>query len=275
MRAACFALALVVSGVVASSAETPSTPRAIVSAAFDRMFNFPSVRRAEFNVFRDGRLVTRRNFDVVYQNLDGRGHTLLRFTDPEYLRGTALLMVERADGTEDIWLYRESARRVRRVNTRQRADSFYGTDFTFEDLEHHDWSLYEISRLEDDTHEGHPVYVLEAVPRRPSQYVRLRMEIEKERLALLELDFYRPGSHVPIKTLAIAPEAIEQRDGVLIPEQMRMIQHGRDGHTEVRFLEVQPDPEITRDVFSAMKLERSNVDLFELVERLKPEGESD
>jgi len=69
MRTACFALALVVTSVGAFSAEAPSTPRAIVSAAFDRMFNFPSVRRAEFNVFRDGRLVTRRNFDVVYQNL--------------------------------------------------------------------------------------------------------------------------------------------------------------------------------------------------------------
>jgi len=275
MRTACFALALVVTSVGAFSAEAPSTPRAIVSAAFDRMFNFPSVRRAEFNVFRDGRLVTRRRFDVVYQNLEGRGHTLLRFTDPEYLRGTALLMVERADGTEDIWLYRESARRIRRVNTRQRADSFYGTDFTFEDLEHHDWSLYDVSRREDDTHEGRPVYVLDAVPRRSSQYARLRMEIEKERLALLELAFFRPGSEAPIKTLAIAPAAIEQRDGVLVPEQMRMIQHGREGHTEVRFLQVQHDPEITRDVFSTMKLERSSVDLFELVERLKPEGEPD
>jgi len=251
----------------AEGSERP-TAREIVQDAFDRMFNYPSVRSAEFHVFQHGERVAQRAFDVVYRKLEGRGHTLLRFTDPEYLRGTSILMVERPDGSEDVWLYREAARRARRVSTSQRDDSFYGTDFTFEDLEHHDWSRFDVRRLGDGVRQGRAVHVLEALPQHASQYTRLRMEIEKERRALLRLDLFRPGSDEPMKSLRIGPEAIEQRDGVLVPRWMRMKQHGRDAYTEVRFSRVELDAEITKNVFTSMALERSGVDLFGLVRRL-------
>lgn len=261
-------LALVLLAGAATGDETRS-PREIVQTAFDRMFNYTSVRTAEFHVFRHGELVAKRNFDVVYRRIEGRGHTLLRFTAPEYLDGTALLMVERSDGGEDTWLYRESQRRVRRVSTSQKADSFYGTDFTFEDLEHHDWSQFDVERVGETTREGRAVHVLEARPRRASQYARLRVEIEKERLALLRMHLFKPGDAEPFKSLRVEPEAIEVRDGLLVPRRMAMVQHGREARTEVRFRRVETDAEISRTVFSSMRLERSGVALSDLVRRLE------
>lgn len=256
-------------GATAAGEGVEPSPRELVQSAFDRMFNYASVRSLVFHVFRHERLVAKRSFDVVYRKIEGRGHTLLRFTEPEYLSGTALLMVERTDGVEDTWLYREAQRRARRVSTSQRADAFYGTDFTFEDLEHHDWSHFEVARLGEKTREGSSVHVLEAVPGRPSQYARIRLEIEKERLALLRMDLFKPGAEDPLKSLTIDPEAIVERGDVLVPKRMSMVQHGREARTEVRIRKVETDAEISREVFSSMRLQRSGVDLSDLVRRLE------
>jgi hypothetical protein len=76
----------------------------IVQTAFERMFNYPSVRSVTLRIHRGASRVTYRSFDVVYKKIDGRGRTLLRFTEPEYLRGNALLMIEEEDGRNDTWI---------------------------------------------------------------------------------------------------------------------------------------------------------------------------
>ncbi len=123
----------------------------IVQTAFDRMFNYPSVRSVTLSIHRGGSRITYRSFDVVYKKIDGRGRTLLRFTEPEYLRGNALLMIEEEDGRNDTWIYQRDLRRPRRVMAGHKGDSFYGSDLSFEDLEHHDWRRYQLRRL-PDTH---------------------------------------------------------------------------------------------------------------------------
>ena len=70
---------------------------------------------------------------------------------PFDMRGQRFLVYRYKDALhkdDDIWTYVPSLRRVRRVPANQRADSLFGTDFTFEDLYlfsgyiwEHDWSF--------------------------------------------------------------------------------------------------------------------------------------
>lgn len=257
----------------AEDAVSPSSLQ-IVQAAFDRMFNYPSVRSVTLRIHRHGDRVTYRSFDVVYKKIDGLGRTLLRFTEPEYLRGNTLLIIEEEDGRNDIWIYQRELRRPRRVLAGHKGDSFYGSDLSFEDLEHHDWRRFELRRLPDTTVQGKRALVVEAETPSDSQYSKVVATIERDRLALLRLDLFKAGSREPIKSLELLSSEIKEQDGVLKPERMWVRQPGRDASTEVVFDQIEDDPQIADSVFATMRLERSGEDLYRLVERLRVESGS-
>ncbi|RJP17360.1 MAG: DUF1329 domain-containing protein [Deltaproteobacteria bacterium] len=60
---------------------------------------------------------------------------ILAFTYPEDIAGLALLTVRYQDGTkaDDAWMYIPTIRRIRRISTAQRSDTFGGTDYTWDD----------------------------------------------------------------------------------------------------------------------------------------------
>ena len=277
LRAALLISILAVAGAPHAPAEivedaVEPTPLAIIQSAFDRIFNYPSVRSVTMRIHRSQSRVTFRSFDVVYKKIDGRGRTLLRFTEPEYLRDNALLIIEEPDGRNDIWIYQPDQRRPRRVSASHKADAFYGSDLSFEDLEHHDWSRYQLQRLPNAMEQGRACYVVEGRSAEDSQYSKMVAFIERERLALLRVDFFKTAADRPIKSLILSPDEITEANGILKPERMWMRQSGRDAATEVVFERIQDDPEITNRVFSSMRLERSGQDLYKLVERLRKEA---
>lgn len=268
-----WALALSRAGLAAQEAPEGAVELSaleIVQTAFDRMFNYPSVRSVTLGIHRGGSRITYRSFDVVYKKLDGRGRTLLRFTDPEYLRGNALLMIEERDGRSDTWIYQRDLQRPRRVLAGHKGDSFYGSDLSFEDLEHHDWRRFQLRRLPDAIEQGEPSYVVEARPPSDSQYSKAIATVERERLALLRLDLFGANSVEPTKSFELAPDQIERgASGLLKPARMRVRQHGREASTEVVFDRIEDDPKIADEVFATMRLIKSGEDLYKLVERMR------
>lgn len=244
----------------------------IVQTAFDRMFNYPSVRSVTLRIHRSGDRVTYRSFDVVYKKVDGRGRTLLRFTEPEYLRGNALLILEEKDGRNDTWIYQRDIQRPRRVLAGHKGDSFYGSDLSFEDLEHHDWTRFELQRLPDTVEQRAAAYVVQAQAPSDSQYSKVVATIEQERRALLRLDLFGAGSNEPIKSLVLARDEIKRDEhGNLKPARMWLRQRGREASTEVVFDRIESDPGIADSVFATMRLMKSGEDLYKLVERMREE----
>jgi hypothetical protein len=237
------------------------------------MFNYPSVRTVSLRIHRGARPPVQRRFDVVYARAGERGRTLLRFTSPEYLRGSALLVLEESDGRSDLWLYQPDLRRPRRVIASHKADAFFGSDLSYEDLEHHAWRRFGLRRRPDASEQGRACFVVEATPPADSQYSKVVAYVERARLALLRLDFHRAGSEQAVKALRIAPEEIAEVDGRLEPRRMWMRQQGRDAGTEVVFERIVSGVAIAAETFGTMRLERSGEDLFALVERLRAEGE--
>jgi hypothetical protein len=264
-----FVLAIAAQAEPAPGAE-PS-PLALVETAFDRMFNYPSVRSVTLRIERAGRVSALRSFEVAYARGTGRGRTLLRFTAPDYLRGSALLILEEDDGRSDVWIYQPELRRARRVGASHKGDAFFGSDLSFEDLEHHAWRRFRLARRPDAMEQGRACYVVAAEPPADSQYSKVVAFVERDRLALLRVDFHRGGSAEPQKSLVVAPAEIDEVAGILRPRRMRIEQHGRAAATEVVFDRIESESPIAEAVFGSMRLERSGEDLFELVERLRAE----
>jgi len=254
-----------------SGAEDASAParsdRDLLRDAFERTLHAPGVRSVELRVFRGGQLVSRRAFDVAYRRDDEHARSLLRFTAPNYLRGQALLVLETPDGISDTWLYQAEERRPRRVGTAHKSDSFYGSDLSFEELEHQRFEHFALRRLPDADEADAACAVVEAIPQRESQYGRLVVWINRARNGVARIDFYRGQGAEPSKRLRIALAGTIEEAGFLRVEHMRIEQIGRDAWTDVETSRMEIDPAISAEVFSASLLEREGEDLYALVGR--------
>ena len=262
------ALAMVaISAAADSSPPVPDDPTVFLDRAFDKMFNYPSVRRIELKILRNSRVAGRRVFDVAYRKFDGLGHTILRFRAPEYLRDNALLMIETPAGDNDTWLYQPQVGHLRRVSTYQKGDSFYGSDLTFEDLENRRWENYRARYAEDAEVGGQKFHVVEAFPRGHSPYSRISIYVAVRSLAIGRIEFFKGEESSPFRTILVDLGQLVEEAGVFKPGTMRVEVGGRDWATEIVFTRIEVSPDITSKAFSAMRLLAEGEDLFRMVER--------
>jgi len=65
---------------------------------------------------------------------DGTKKSMVYFTRPKSIKGTALLTIENKVADDERWLYLPALRKTRRISGSEKADNFMGTDFSYEDL---------------------------------------------------------------------------------------------------------------------------------------------
>jgi Outer membrane lipoprotein-sorting protein len=77
------------------------------------------------------------------QGSHGQSKSVLRFTAPAEVKGVALLIFNHPEGASDQWMWTPAIERDRRIAFQDRSTRFFGTDFTFEDLEERDVDQYD------------------------------------------------------------------------------------------------------------------------------------
>ena len=268
--ATCVALALAAAPLALGGEDEGSTRASdltdLMRRAFERTFQQPGLRAVELRIERSGKLVSHRAFDVAYRRDGEVARTLLRFTAPDYLRGNALLMIDRGTRS-DTWLYQPEERRPRRVGTAQKGDAFYGSDLSFEDLERPHWEHWRLASQGDQVEAGRVCRVVEAIPRAASQYARLRVWIDRECSGVARIDFYHGSSGEPAKRLRVPIADAREDHGFLRFPHMEIEQLGRDARTRADITRMVIDPDLAGSVFSAMRLESAGRDLFDRAER--------
>ena len=68
----------------------------------------------------------------------GQSRMVLRFNTPAEVKGVALLVANHPDRASDQWMWTPAIERDRRIALQDRSTRFFGTDFSFEDLEERD-----------------------------------------------------------------------------------------------------------------------------------------
>jgi len=118
-----------------------------------------------------------------YQRLGSHGSSkvVIRFTMPAEVKGIALLVVNYPDRASDQWMWTPAINRERRIATQDRRSRFFGTDFSFEDLEERDVDQYSYVLAGDDTLAGEACWKIEATPTagKRSQYTKSTYWVRK------------------------------------------------------------------------------------------------
>jgi len=120
----------------------------------------------------------------TYQRLGSAGESkaVLRFTAPAEVKGVALLVFNHPDRASDQWLWTPSTQRDRRISFQDRRTRFFGTDFTFEDLEERDVEKSSYKLLGEENIDGALCWKIEATPKPEarSQYSRSIIWVRKD-----------------------------------------------------------------------------------------------
>src|SRR5579871_5111491 len=80
----------------------------------------------------------------------GQSKAMLRFTAPPEVKGVGLLIVNHPDRASDQWMWRPAIGREQRIAFQDRATRFFGTDFSFEDLEERDVGQFDFKLSGDE-----------------------------------------------------------------------------------------------------------------------------
>jgi len=223
------------------------TLRNLYDGDFVQVFRLTSQRRA-------GRAMTRR-LQVVRKESEAPGRAVLRFLSPEDVRGSSMLVIERDDQPDDVFLYLPAAARTRRISLAQRYDSFFGTNLTYEDLEPKDQADYEASLEGRSEVEGVRCLELRIEPREgiDSQYDWTRSCIDPERNVALRTEYY-VGERM-IKRLSVDPKRIDFLDGRWVAGFARLESTATEFSTDITSELYERKPSIPDRIFSTSNLE--------------------
>jgi Outer membrane lipoprotein-sorting protein len=130
----------------------------------------------------------------IYERIGAHGQSkaVIRFTAPPEVKGVALLIVNHPDRSSDQWMWTPAIERDRRVALQDRSTRFFGTDFSFEDLEERDVDQFDYTLLGSEVENGADCWKIESVPKvaKSSQYTKSVVWIRKDNLASARLEGY-------------------------------------------------------------------------------------
>lgn len=160
-----------------------------------------AVTRVEDSVFEATFTLTNKNGNERIRRTTGatrlqsNGRDQMRFTrfvSPPDVKGTTSLLIEHEDHDDDIWIYLPALKKVRRLVSNNKKDSFLGTDFSYADVIGYRVSDWSYRLLHEETVDGEQCYVISAVPK--------TNEIAEQSGYSKRMDWVRKNSHVTVKS---------------------------------------------------------------------------
>ena len=238
--------------------------RGVVANRFDAFEQVGRMRSGSRNQrFQDVRLRLR------YMNVEKEGSpivskTIAKYFEPSDVRHLGYLIINKNKGPDDQFVYRPSARKVRRVNVR--GEAVAGTDFSFEDIVPPEFEDGSHSRMPDQVVHGIPAYVVAVVPHTEteSEYSKLVIAIEKEHFVPIQTHYW-DNKRVLIKRLDVDPKSISpyqatengQAKQVWVALSSKMSQLKLDTYTEMNVEEFKANPNLRSRHFSERELTAS------------------
>jgi Outer membrane lipoprotein-sorting protein len=184
----------------------------------------------------------------------GSSKAVLRFTAPAEVKGVALLIVNHPDRSSDQWMWTPAIERDRRIALQDRSTRFFGTDFSFEDLEERDVDQYDYTLAGDDTAGGALCWKIESAPRhtKSSQYTRSIVWIRKDTYALARIENYIKDQIVR----RLDYSAFEKAQGIWTARELEMADLRRGSRTRLTLDKLEYNVPFKDDDFTLQAIRR-------------------
>jgi hypothetical protein len=186
----------------------------------------------------------------------GNSKAVLRFTAPAEVKGVALLILNHPDRASDQWMWTPAIERDRRIAMQDRKTRFFGTDFSFEDLEERDVDQYDYQMLVDDSFDGIACWKIESRPKESkiSQYDRSILWIRKDHYVFWQIENY--GKDRLVRRARYRD--LEDIQGIWTARTIEMADLRANSRTILRLEKLQYNVPMREDAFTLQALRRES-----------------
>ena len=186
---------------------------------------------------------------------------VVRFLSPSDVRNTTSLLVETANGGDEIWVYLPALKKSRRLASNNKKGSFFGTDLSYGDVVGHKPEVWEHRWVKTESFAGQACDVIESSPRNAlvaeeSGYSKRISWVAKQNHAALKVDLFDAGG-APLKTVISSDlKLVDAARGKW--QAMKLIaKNSQTGHTTAIVIDrFEANIAVAESVFSQLYLER-------------------
>lgn len=198
--------------------------------------------------------VTKKRWQSDRLGSYGNSKAVIRFTEPPEVKGVALLVVNHPDRSSDQWMWTPAIGRDRRIAQQDRSTRFFGTDFSFEDLEERDVEQFEYKLDGEEAIDGAVCWRIESKPKqgKSSQYTSARVWIRKDNYVPVQYENYTKDKLVR----RLVERDIQNIQGIWTARLLEMTDLGRNSRTILKLENVHYNVPMKDDDFTVQALRR-------------------
>ncbi len=226
--------------------------RRIVEESEHRTRSGSELYEGNLQVIDSKRKISEKSWQYKRIGSYGQSKSVLRFTAPPEVKGVALLVVNHPDRASDQWMWTPAIGRERRIALQDRSTRFFGTDFSFEDLEERDVNQYDYRMEVDETIDGAKCWKIELRPRKKSQYTRSLIWIRQDNYVPVRVENYIEDRLVR----RLNYRRIENIQGIWTARELDMEDLRRQSHTILRLDKVRYNVSLSQDDFTVQAMRR-------------------
>ena len=144
-----------------------------------------------------------RTSTILSKSINNSSKQILWFLNPADDKGVAFLKIEHDDKADEMRMWLPAFKKVRRISSSKKGDSFMGSDLSYEDMTNRALNENNYKRLENDMVDGKECFVLEVVPNAEikSTYSKHITWVEKETLIAIKEESYDLGGNLRKKKM--------------------------------------------------------------------------
>lgn len=198
-----------------------------------------------------------RERSIQQYQLDENGveKKMMFFTAPADVKDTSFMTWSYDSGqADDQWIYLPAMRRIRRIASDSKNDSFMGSDFTYEDmtLRHPDLDTHRVTGEEQI--QGRRYLVVESTPREASrEYSKTRSWIDPDTWVGIRKEFLDASGQV-VRRLTVGDTRLV--DGFRVITDMTMENLVKNSSTRIQMKDVAFNTGLNDDFFSERQMQR-------------------
>jgi hypothetical protein len=253
-RSACGPSAILLVALMAAGPRAADNARQIVEEAQRRTDAKSQRYEGLLQVFDAKGKVTDKRWTFERLGSHGDSKAVLRFTAPAEVKGVALLVINHPDRASDQWMWTPAIERDRRIALQDRSTRFFGTDFSFEDLEERDVNQYEYLLAGEEPVDGAASWKIASTPKetKSSQYTRSIVWIRKDNYAFVRIENYVKAELVRRLTYS----DIQQVQGIWTGKTMEMADLRRGSRTRLSLEKLAYDVPLNPENFNLQAIRR-------------------
>ena len=222
--------------------------RQIIIEAQKRQYSDSQRYEGTLEVIGGGNRVATKSWIFERMGSFGNSKSILRFTAPADVKGVGLLIVNHPDRASDQWMWRPNIGRDQRIALQDRSTRFFGTDFSFEDLEERDVDQYDFKLLADDG----AAWKIESRPRKKSQYTYSHLWVNKDNYTFVKVEAFDSKGMIRV----IDYKDYKQTSGIWTAHTTEVFDIRRNSRTILRYGKLEYNLPFKEDGFTLQALRR-------------------